>query len=259
MKLATFNINGINARMPQLLRWLKASKPDIVCLQEVKSRDLQFPAPAIRAAGYEPVWATTGQYNGVAILARGMTPKLIRATLPGDATDEQPRYIEAEIDGLTVASLYLPNGNPVAGPTFAYKHAWLLRLQKHAAKLMKSGKPVVLAGDYNVVPTDGVQDIYATKGWEKDALLQPQPRADYAKLLKQGWTDALAAKGPKKPTYTFWTYWRERYETDHGLRIDHVLLSPNLAPHLKKAGVDRAARGWDKSSDHAPVWVEFGS
>lgn len=257
MQIASYNINGINARLELLTAWLKTAKPDIVCLQEVKTPDLRFPAQALRRAGYESVWATTGQYNGVAILARGRTPKLIRAALPGDPKDIQPRYIEAEIDGVTVASIYLPNGNPRPGPMFDYKNAWFTRLLRHAQGLLKSGRPVILAGDYNVVPSDGVRDIYATKGWEKDALLQPEPRAAYAKLLKQGWTDALAAKGPKKPTYTFWTYWRLRYETDHGLRIDHLLLSPDLVPRLAKAGVDRAVRGLPKSSDHAPVWMQL--
>lgn len=257
MKIATFNINGINSRLELLLEWLRTAKPDIACLQEVKCRDLQFPARAIRAAGYEPVWRSTGQYNGVAILARGAEPKLIRTALPGDPKDIQPRYIEADVGGLTVACLYLPNGNPQPGPTFDYKNAWFARLLKHARKLMKSGKPVVLLGDFNVVPTNEERDIYNPKSWLKDALLQKQPRADYAKLLAQGWTDSLIAKGPKVPTYTFWTYWQLRYETDHGLRIDHILLTPNLAKRLKRAGVDRAIRGKPKSSDHAPVWAEL--
>lgn len=255
MKIATYNINGVNARLPLLLGWLASSKPDIVCLQELKTPDLRFPAAALEKAGYGAVWQCDRAYNGVAILARGTEAHLIRKRLPGEPKDTQSRYIEAAVRGVVVASLYLPNGNPRPGPTFDYKQRWFERLIKHAKSLLDANVPVVLAGDYNVVPSDAVRDIYSPESWKKDALLQPEPRASYQRLLKQGWTDALVAAGPKKPTYTFWTYWRERYERDAGLRIDHVLLSPELKARLKKAGVDRAERGKDHSSDHAPVWI----
>ncbi|BCW90628.1 Exodeoxyribonuclease III [Alphaproteobacteria bacterium SO-S41] len=255
MKLATFNINGINTRLPLLLKWLEDSRPDIVCLQELKTPGLRFPAGALRDAGYEAVWAGQKSWNGVAILSRGATPVLTRERLPGDPGDKQARYIEAAVKGIVVGCLYLPNGNPQPGPTFDYKQAWFARLNRHAKSLLKSGAPVVLAGDYNVVPSDDISDIYSPASWAKDALLQPEPRAAFRRLLAQGWTDALIAKGPKTPTYTFWTYWRNRYAQDKGLRIDHMLVSPSLAPRLKKAGVDRDVRGEQGTSDHAPVWL----
>ena len=255
MKIATFNINGINTRLPLLLKWLQDTRPDIVCLQELKAPDLRFPAGALRDAGYEAVWSGQKSWNGVAILARGAAPTLTRDRLPGEPGDKQARYIEAAVKGVIVGCLYLPNGNPLPGPTFDYKQSWFARFNKHARALLKSGAPVVLAGDYNVVPSDDVRDIYSPASWAKDALLQPEPRAAFRRLLAQGWTDALIAKGPKVPTYTFWTYWRNRYALDKGLRIDHILLSPSLAPRLKKAGVDRDVRGEDGASDHAPVWI----
>ena len=255
MKIATFNINGINTRLPLLLKWLEDGRPDIVCLQELKAPDLRFPGGALRDAGYEAVWAGQKSWNGVAILARGVQPILTRERLPGAPADRQARYIEAAVKGIVVGCLYLPNGNPQPGPAFDYKQAWFARLNKHAKSLLKSGAPVVLAGDYNVVPSDEVQDIYSPASWGKDALLQPEPRAAFRRLLAQGWTDALIAKGPKRPTYTFWTYWRNRYAQDKGLRIDHMLVSPSLASRLKKAGVDRDVRGEQGASDHAPVWL----
>lgn len=255
MKIATFNINGVNARLERLLDWLTSSRPDIACLQELKAPDLRFPAGALRTAGYEAVWAGQKSWNGVAILARGEAPVVIRARLPGNVRDGQARYIEAAAKGVVVASLYLPNGNPQPGPAFDYKQAWFARLNRHARTLLKSGAPVVLAGDFNVVPSDGVRDIYSPASWANDALLQPEPRAAFRRLLAQGWTDALAVKGPQAPAYTFWTYWRDRYAQDKGLRIDHMLVSPSLAPRLTKAGVDRAVRGEEGASDHAPVWL----
>lgn len=257
MRIATYNINGINTRLPLLLDWLGRTKPDIVCLQEIKAPDLRFPVAALRDAGYGAAWVGQRSHNGVAILARGAEPVVTRRSLPGDDDDTQARYLEAAVQGILVASLYLPNGNPQPGPTFEYKQDWFARLIAHGRRLLASGAPVVLAGDYNVVPTDEPRDIYSPVSWAKDALLQPAPRASFQRLLKQGWTDALATKGPKKPTYTFWTYWRQRYERDAGLRIDHILLNDPLAARLTRAGVDRDVRGLPKSSDHAPVWIRL--
>lgn len=255
MKIATFNINGIHARLAQLTAWLKDARPDVVCLQELKVPQLRFPALALEKAGYGAVWQCDKAYNGVAILARDGEPHLIRRRLPGAPDDTQSRYIEAAVRGVVIASLYLPNGNPRPGPAFDYKQRWFARLLRHARDLLKAEVPVVLAGDYNVVPSDAVEDIYSPKSWAKDALLQPEPRDSYRRLLAQGWTDTLATVGPKAPSYTFWTYWRERYERDAGLRIDHILTSPQLRARLKKAGVDREVRGLPHGSDHAPVWL----
>jgi exodeoxyribonuclease-3 len=254
MKLATFNINDINRRLTNLLDWLRQAEPDIVCLQELKATDDAFPAKAIREAGFHAGWRGEKRWNGVAILAR-WAPVLTRVELPGDATDQQSRYLEAAVNGLLVASIYAPNGNPQPGPKFDYKLAWLKRLTAHAADLYASGAPVVLAGDYNVVPTD--LDIYPTKSWDRDALLQPESRAAYQRLLSQGWTDAIRALHPGKPMYTFWDYMRNRWERDGGLRLDHVLLSSALTERLQDAGVDRPTRGVEGASDHAPVWVKL--
>ena len=254
MKIASFNINNVNRRLSNLLGWLREAGPDIVCLQELKAADPEFPADAIRQAGYYAVWRGEKRWNGVAILAR-WTPVATRMDLPGDASDGQCRYLEAAINGVLVASIYAPNGNPQPGPKFDYKLAWLKRLNAHAAELYATRAPVVLAGDYNVVPTD--LDIYPTKSWDRDALLQPESRAAYQHLLAQGWTDAVRALHPTEPMYTFWDYMRKRWERDGGLRIDHVLLSPALKERLQSAGVDRHMRGREEASDHAPVWVEL--
>lgn len=253
LRIATFNINGVCKRLPQLLEWLDATKPDIVALQELKAAQSAFPAEAIGAAGYQALWVGQRTWNGVAILARGRTPLLIRDRLPGGRGDDQARYVEAAVSGILVAALYAPNGNPQPGPKFDYKLAWLKRLEAHARWLIKADVPAVLAGDYNVVPTDF--DIYPTRSWKDDALLQPAPRASYARLLKQGWTDSLRALHLDQPMFTFWHYMRQRWERDAGLRLDHLLLSPALAPSLRAAGVDRAARGMDGASDHAPAWI----
>lgn len=253
MKIATFNINNINRRLPNLLTWLASAKPDIVCLQELKAAQDRFPAAALRDAGYEAVWAGEKTWNGVAILARGSAPVVTQTRLPGDPADKQSRYIEAAVGGILIACVYLPNGNPQPGPKFDYKLAWFKRLQKHAAKLIKTKAPVIIAGDFNVVPTD--VDIYPTRSWDKDALLQPESRAAYAKLLKQGWTDAIRALHPNETIYTFWDYKRNRWPRDAGLRLDHLLLSPTVQPRLKKAGVDKIERGREGASDHAPAWV----
>jgi exodeoxyribonuclease-3 len=256
MKIATFNINDINRRLANLREWLKAEKPDIVCLQELKCSDAEFPAPAIKRAGYHVVWQGQKTWNGVAILARNAEPIVTRTRLPGDPQDTQARYIEAAVHGILVGCIYLPNGNPQPGPKFDYKLAWFRRLAAHARRLLREQVPVVLAGDYNVAPTE--IDIYPTTSWNNDALVQPQSRAAYARLVKQGWTDALRATHPDERIYTFWHYMRKRYERDAGLRLDHLLLSPSLAPRLKSAGVDKAVRAKPGASDHAPTWVVIG-
>jgi len=253
MKVATFNINNVNKRLPNLLRWLRAAKPDVVALQELKATDAEFPTAAIEKAGYGAVWRGQKMWNGVAILARKAEPILIRDALPGDSGDREARYIEAAVRGIVVTSIYLPNGNPQPGPKFDYKLAWFKRLRAHAAKFIKQDIPVVLAGDYNVAPTPF--DIYPTRSWDKDALIQPKSRAAFASLVDQGWTDAIRTLHPKQPMYTFWDYMRNRWPRDAGLRLDHLLLSPALAPRLQKAGVDREVRGEEGASDHAPAWV----
>ena len=253
MKIATFNINNVNSHLPNLLQWLKTSKPDIACLQELKCTSAMFPAAALRKAGYHAIWNGQKTWNGVAILSKGAEPIQTRDALPGDKADDQSRYIEAAINGILVGCIYLPNGNPVPGPKFQYKLDWCKRLQAHGRKLLKEKAPVVLAGDFSIAPTE--IDIYPTKSWDDDALVQPESRAAYAKLLKQGWTDSLRELNPDKRIYTFWHYWRNSLGRDAGLRIDHLLLSPALAPRLKDAGVDRAVRARPHPSDHAPVWI----
>jgi exodeoxyribonuclease III len=252
-KLATYNINGIRSRLQRLLEWLERESPDIACLQELKAADGDFPADAIRSAGYGALWAGQKSWNGVAILARDAEPVLIRRALPGDDSDAQSRYLEAAVDGMVVACLYLPNGNPQPGPKFDYKLAWFERLIAHAATLYASGHPVALAGDFNVVPTDF--DIYNTRSWLKDALLQPQTRECFSRLLAQGWTDAIRTLHPDERIYTFWDYFRRHWETNSGLRIDHILLNAQLAKRLKAGGVDKWVRGEAGASDHAPTWV----
>ena len=255
MRIATFNINGLNKRLPNLLAWLEDTRPDVVCLQETKTADEAFPQEALEQIGYGAVFTGQRTWNGVAILARDAQPVVTRRRLPGDAKDDQPRYIEAAVNGVLVACLYLPNGNPQPGPKFDYKLAWTERLLDHAAGLLKTGAPVILAGDFNVVPTDA--DIYNTRSWKKDALLQPQPRAQYAALVEQGWTDALRALHPDDASWTFWSYFRDAWTRDAGMRIDHLLLSPALAPRLKAVGVDREVRGQENARDHAPAWVKL--
>jgi exodeoxyribonuclease III len=255
MKIATFNINNVVKRLANLLAWLEEAEPDIVCLQELKATDAQFPHAAIERAGYGAVWHGQKSWNGVAILARDAEPILTRDALPGEEADAQARYIEAAVRGILVASLYLPNGNPQPGPKFAYKLAWFERLIAHAAALKAEAVPVILAGDYNVVPTEF--DIYRTTSYRDNALLQPEPRAAFSRLLEQGWTDALRTLHPDAPMYTFWDYMRQRWERDAGLRLDHLLLSADLAARLTEAGVDRAVRGRDNASDHAPAWVSL--
>jgi exodeoxyribonuclease III len=253
MKIATFNVNGITSRLPRLVEWLERESPDIACLQELKALDTGFPILPIRALGYEAIWQGQRSWNGVAILAKGEEPKEIRRGLPGDPDDTHSRYIEAEVKGIVVGCLYLPNGNPQPGEKFVYKLAWFERLIAHAKTLYNSRKPVVLAGDYNVVPTDF--DIYNPKSWRKDALLQPESREAYQRLLDQGWVDALHTRHPDEQIYTFWDYFRDHWKRNAGLRIDHLLLNGELAPRLVDANVDRWVRDQPKPSDHAPTWV----
>ncbi len=285
MRIATFNINNVVKRLPNLLAWLEQTQPDVVCLQELKCTDAAFPAAALEAAGYGAVWAGQRTWNGVAILARGAAPIVTRYALPGDSADEQARYIEAAVRGVLVASIYAPNGNPNPGPKFAYKMGWLQRLAAHAAELIAAGVPVALAGDYNVVPTEA--DIYQPNSWAGDALVDPAARAAFAALVAQGWTDSLleaapaisspretrgrrlgrkaperegapgASAGANGAPWTFWSYLRRRWEKDHGLRIDHILLSPALAERLDGAGVDKPVRGEPGASDHAPAWIDL--
>jgi exodeoxyribonuclease III len=253
MKIATFNVNGIKTRLPNLLEWLEREQPDVACLQELKALDGVFPEAALRGAGYHSLWKGQRSWNGVAILARGTDPVEIRRELPGDVADEQSRYLEAAVDGVVVACLYLPNGNPQPGPKFDYKLAWFERLIAHAAGLYASAHPVVMAGDFNVVPTDF--DIYNPRSWLKDALLQPESRACYRRLLEQGWVDSIRHLHPDEAVFTFWDYFRKHWDRNAGLRIDHLLLNATLAPCLQAAGVDRWVRGQERASDHAPAWV----
>jgi exodeoxyribonuclease III len=253
MRIATFNVNGVNGRLSVLLRWLKETSPDIVCLQELKSET--FPLSAFRAAGYEAIWKGQKSWNGVAILAHGKALVETRRALPGDENDLHSRYIEAAVDGLLIACLYVPNGNPVKSDKFGFKLRWFERLIAHAAELLATGAPIVLVGDYNVMPTE--LDVYKPERWLNDALFRVEVRDAFRRLAAQGWTDALRTTLPGERIYTFWDYFRNAYSRDAGLRIDHLLLSPAVAARLKEAGVDRDVRGWEKTSDHAPVWIEL--
>jgi len=255
MKIATYNVNGVNGRLPVLLRWLSETKPDVVCLQELKAPQEKFPEQAIAEAGYQAIWHGQKSWNGVAILSRGAKPEELRRVLPGDPEDSHSRYIEAVVNGIVIGCLYLPNGNPAPGEKFDYKLRWFERLTVHAASLLASGKPVVLTGDYNVMPTE--LDVYKPEKWVDDALFRPEVRAAFKKLVDQGWTDAVRHLHPDEKVYTFWDYFRNAYGRNAGLRIDHFLLSPAVATRLRAAGVDRAVRGWEKTSDHAPVWIEL--
>jgi len=253
VRIATFNVNGVNGRLPVLLRWLEKAKPDIVCLQELKAPQGNFPEAAIRDASYGAVWHGQKSWNGVAILARGTTPVETRCGLPGDADDEQSRYIEAAVNGVLIACLYLPNGNPAPGPKFDYKLRWFERLATHAAELLASEAPVVLAGDFNVMPTD--LDVYKPERWLDDALFRPEVRDAFHRLIELGWVDAIRKLHPHERIYTFWDYFRNAWGRDAGLRIDHLLLNAPAAKRLTAAGVDREVRGWEKASDHAPAWI----
>jgi len=255
VKIATYNINNVNRRLPNLLEWLAEAKPDVVCLQELKAADRQFPRSAIAGAGYGAAFVGQATWNGVAILARDAEPVVTQTSLPGDDSDEQARYIEAAVNGVVIASLYAPNGNPQPGPKYDYKLRWMARLQAHAAGLLASRLPIVLAGDYNVVPEP--RDIYATTSYRDNALVQPAARAAFSALLEQGWTDALRRLHPDETIYTFWDYMRNRWPRDAGLRLDHLLISRGLVRKLADGGVDRAVRGRENASDHAPAWIEL--
>ena len=256
MKIATFNVNNINKRLQNLLGWLTSSNPDVVCLQELKCMASDFPAEALRKIGYEAVWCGERSWNGVAILARKHVPVVTRSSLPGKPEDSQARYIEAAVNGILFTSIYLPNGNPQPGPKFTYKLAWFDRLIAHSIELLSAGVPVVLAGDYNVVPTP--QDIYQTRSLDNNALVQPQSREAFARLLSQGCTDALRTLHPHGPLWTFWVYKFGRWEADKGMRLDHLLLSPGVSERLVDGGVDRGIRGEENASDHAPAWIVLG-
>lgn len=255
MRIVTYNVNGIKARLPRLLEYLAEEKPDIVCLQELKSSDDTFPEADIRAAGYGALWHGQKGFNGVAVLARGSDPVERQRGLSGEPEDEHSRYLEAEVDGLVVASIYLPNGNPQPGPKFDYKLRWIDRLRDRAAALLTEERAVVLAGDYNVIPND--DDVFSVRAMQSDALMQPESRAGYRALLAQGWTDPLRTRFPKGGVWTFWDYQAGSWQRDAGFRIDHLLLSPIAADRLVDAGVDKAYRGREKASDHAPTWVRL--
>ena len=255
MKIATFNVNGVNGRIVPLLRWLEEAAPDVVCLQELKAPDDRFPIGEIEKAGYGAIWHGQKSWNGVAILARGTQPIETRRGLPGDPDDSHSRYIEAAVAGIVIGCLYLPNGNPAPGPKFDYKLRWFERLTEYAASLLKLGVPVVLAGDYNVMPTE--LDVYKPERWLDDALFRPEVRNAFHALVAQGWTDALRSLHPDERIYTFWDYFRNAWGRNAGLRLDHFLLSPSVAKRLVAADVDRDVRGWEKASDHAPVWIRL--
>jgi exodeoxyribonuclease-3 len=255
MKIATYNVNGINGRLPVLLRWLNEAAPDVVCLQELKAPQEKFPLEAIQQAGYKAIWHGQKSWNGVAILSREAEPEEVCRALPGDPEDAHSRYIEANINGIRIGCLYLPNGNPAPGPKLDYKMRWFERLTAHAAELLSSDSPVLLTGDYNVMPTE--QDVYKPERWVDDALFRPEVRSAFHTLVAQGWTDALRKLYPNETIYTFWDYFRNAFGRNAGLRIDHFLLSSHLTGRLLNGGVDRYVRGWEKSSDHAPVWIEL--
>jgi exodeoxyribonuclease-3 len=255
MRIATYNVNGVNGRLPVLLRWLEEKAPDVVCLQELKAPEEKFPLKAINDAGYHAIWHGQKSWNGVAILARDEEPEELSRGLPGDEEDTQSRFIEARIKGVTIGCLYLPNGNPAPGPKLEYKLRWFKRLTEHAAELLSTGEPVLLTGDFNVMPTE--LDVYKPERWVDDALFRPEVRKAFHDLVAQGWTDAIRNLYPNEVIYTFWDYFRNAYGRNAGLRIDHFLLSPKLKPRLLAAGVDREVRGWEKTSDHAPVWIEL--
>jgi exodeoxyribonuclease-3 len=255
MRIATYNVNSINARLPNVLRWLEKTAPDIVCLQELKAPQEKFPEQAIRDAGYGFIWHGQKSYNGVALLARNEAPTEIRRVLPGDPEDEHSRYIEAKVKGILIGCLYLPNGNPAPGPKFEYKLRWLERLTLHAADLVNRDVPVVLAGDYNVIPTE--KDVYKPERWIDDALFRIETREAFWRLMKQGWVDGIRHLHPDETINTYWDFFRDAYKRDAGLRIDHLLLNPTAAKQLQSAGVDRDVRGWEKPSDHAPAWIEL--
>lgn len=255
MRIASFNINGVKARLPRLIEWLEETRPTIACLQEIKSQDEGFPADEFEKIGYHAIWHGQKGFNGVAILADGVKPVETQRTLPGDPEDDHSRYIEADVNGVRVACIYLPNGNPVPGPKFDYKLAWMERLRARMAALWAQEIPCVVLGDYNVIPQD--KDVWSPRAMAADALMQPESRDAYARLLGDGWTDAIDTLNPRGGVWTFWDYQAGAWQRDHGFRIDHLLLSPELADRMTGAGVDKEYRGREKASDHTPVWVEI--
>lgn len=255
MKIATYNINGVNGHLPILLRWLEETKPDVACLQELKAPNEKFPEQAIRDAGYNCIWHGQKSWNGVAILSKNYEIKEVSRVLPGDPADEHSRFIEAVVNGIHIVCIYLPNGNPAPGPKFDYKLGWFNRLNIHAKELMDKKFPTIITGDYNVIPTE--KDAYKPESWVNDALFRPETRGAFNELVSQGWTDAIRQLYPTETIYTFWDYFRNAYGRNAGLRIDHFLLSPDLKDKLQAGGVDKDVRGWEKSSDHAPVWIEL--
>jgi exodeoxyribonuclease III len=257
MKIATYNVNGITSRLPVLLQWLKETSPDVACLQELKAPQEKFPEAAIKDAGYNAIWHGQKSWNGVAILSKSHPLEEICRVLPGDPDDSHSRYLEAKVNGIIIGCLYLPNGNPAPGPKFDYKLKWFNRLTLRAAELLSLKSPVILTGDFNVMPTE--IDVYKPERWVNDALFRPETREAFKRLVDQGWTDAIRKIYPNEVIYTFWDYFRNNYERNAGLRIDHFLLSPELKDKLVAAGVDRHVRGWEKSSDHGPVWIELSS
>lgn len=255
MKIASFNINGTKARLPRLLEWLEETRPSVACLQEIKSQPDNFPAEEFEKIGYYPIWQGQKSFNGVAILADGTKPIEIQRGLAGEPEDDHARYLEAEVNGIRICNLYLPNGNPQPGPKFDYKLRWMKRLQDRMRELLAEEVPAVVLGDFNVIPED--KDTYSVKAMENDALMQPESRDAYQRILNDGWTDALNTLNPQGGVWTFWDYQAGAWPRDHGFRIDHLLLSPALADRMVSAGVDKDHRGREKASDHAPVWVEF--
>ncbi len=255
MKIATYNVNGINARLPVLLRWLEESGPDVVCLQELKAPQDRFPEKEIHAAGYQAIWKGQKSWNGVAMLTKGLDITKVQDTLPGDPDDEQSRYLEAIIDQMVICCLYLPNGNPYPGPKFEYKLSWLKRLKKRTDELINMELPAIIIGDFNIIPEP--IDVHKPESWENDALYRTEVRKAYRGLLKKGWLDSIRTLFPEEKIYTFWDYMYRSYDRDAGIRLDHILLSPYLEPALQSGGVDRHVRGWEKTSDHAPTWIQL--
>ncbi|SFI66891.1 exodeoxyribonuclease-3 [Kaistella treverensis] len=255
MKIATYNVNGINGRLPVLLKWLAQEKPDVVCLQELKAPQEKFPENELLEAGYHAIWLGQKSWNGVAILTKDEKPKVLKTALPGNDDDSASRYLEVQLEKLTLVCIYLPNGNPAPGPKFDYKMNWFQHFDAQAEVLISSGKPVIICGDFNVIPTE--KDVYKPEKYIKDALFFPEARKAYQEVLNQGWTDAIRYLFPDKTIYTFYDYFRKAYERDAGMRIDHFLLSPSVLPYLKSGGVDKEVRGWEKSSDHVPTWIEL--
>ena len=255
MKIATYNVNGINSRLPVLLKWLQSAKPDIVCLQELKAPQEKFPIAEINEAGYQAIWHGQKQWNGIAILSRGFEMTEVQRSLPGNADDIQSRYLEVIIDQIVICCLYLPNGNPFPGPKFEYKMEWIKRFKKRTKQFIDMDLPAILIGDFNIIPTE--KDVYKPERWKDDALFQPEVRKAYSQLLKNGWTDSIQTLFPDETIYTFWDYLYKAYDRNAGIRLDHILLSPYLRSNLITGGVDKEVRSWEKSSDHAPVWIEL--